>query len=120
ATDVPSGFDQLKKDEVRANQGFKVHLIGPGESLNTLKAIEEAITEKASRYEFVNDQLVRVYVGTVKKFDAEKGYGFIARDNTSIDTFAHHSAIQPDYRLLEQGQLVEFNITQGRKGPQAA
>ncbi|MEZ0108595.1 cold shock CspA family protein [Catenulispora sp. EB89] len=57
--------------------------------------------------------------GTVKWFNAEKGYGFIAVDGGS-DVYLHYSAIQMDgYRTLEEGQRVEFEITQGTKGPQA-
>jgi CspA family cold shock protein len=59
-------------------------------------------------------------VGTVKWFNAEKGYGFIAPESGE-DVFVHFSAIQSaGYRSLEEGQAVEFDITQGQKGPQAA
>lgn len=58
--------------------------------------------------------------GTVKWFNAEKGFGFIAQDNGDADVFVHYSAIQADgYRTLEENQRVEFEITQGPKGPQA-
>ena len=58
--------------------------------------------------------------GTVKWFNAEKGYGFISQDNGGPDVFAHYSAIQATgYRELTEGQKVEFEITQGQKGPQA-
>jgi CspA family cold shock protein len=57
--------------------------------------------------------------GSVKWFNAEKGYGFIAVDGGQ-DVFVHYSAIQSDgYRSLDQDQRVEFEITQGQKGPQA-
>lgn len=57
--------------------------------------------------------------GTVKWFNAEKGYGFIAVDGGQ-DVFVHYSAIQADgYRSLDEGQRVEFEVTQGNKGPQA-
>jgi CspA family cold shock protein len=57
--------------------------------------------------------------GTVKWFNSEKGYGFIQVDN-GPDVFVHYSAIQSDgYRSLEQDQRVEFEISQGQKGPQA-
>ncbi|WP_344313608.1 cold-shock protein [Fodinicola feengrottensis] len=57
--------------------------------------------------------------GTVKWFNAEKGYGFIAVDGGQ-DVFVHFSAIQMDgYKSLEDGQRVEFEVTQGQKGPQA-
>src|SRR5215213_11452527 len=59
-------------------------------------------------------------VGTVKWFNADKGYGFIAPESGE-DVFVHFSAIQSaGYRSLEEGQAVEFDITQGQKGPQAA
>jgi cold shock protein len=59
-------------------------------------------------------------VGTVKWFNADKGYGFISPESGE-DVFVHFSAIQADgYRSLEEGQAVEFDITQGPKGPQAA
>jgi CspA family cold shock protein len=58
--------------------------------------------------------------GTVKWFNAEKGYGFIAQDGGGADVFVHFSAIQGDgYRSLEENQQVEFDITQGPKGQQA-
>jgi CspA family cold shock protein len=58
--------------------------------------------------------------GTVKWFNAEKGFGFIAQDNGDPDVFVHYSAIQSDgYRTLDENQRVEFEITQGPKGPQA-
>jgi cold shock protein len=58
--------------------------------------------------------------GTVKWFNSEKGYGFIAQDGGGDDVFVHFSAIQADgYRSLEEAQRVEFEITQGPKGPQA-
>ncbi|GLW97451.1 cold-shock protein [Microtetraspora sp. NBRC 16547] len=57
--------------------------------------------------------------GTVKWFNADKGYGFIAVDGGK-DVFVHYSAIMMDgYKALEQGQRVEFDVTQGQKGPQA-
>ena len=57
--------------------------------------------------------------GTVKWFNNEKGYGFIAVDGGQ-DVFVHYSAIQSDgYRSLDEGQRVEFEVAQGPKGPQA-
>ncbi|MBC7291293.1 MAG: cold-shock protein [Actinotalea sp.] len=59
--------------------------------------------------------------GTVKWFNAEKGFGFIAPDDGSADVFAHYSAINSSgYRSLEENQRVEFEVNQGPKGPQAA
>jgi CspA family cold shock protein len=58
--------------------------------------------------------------GKVKWFNNAKGYGFIEQDGGS-DVFVHYSAIQGSgYRSLEEGQQVEFEISQGPKGPQAA
>ena len=58
--------------------------------------------------------------GTVKWFNAEKGYGFIARENGD-DLFVHYSEIQGNgYRSLEEGAKVEFDVTQGKKGLQAS
>ena len=58
--------------------------------------------------------------GTVKWFNSEKGYGFIAPEDGSADVFAHYSAIQSQgFRTLEENQRVEFDVTQGPKGPQA-
>jgi CspA family cold shock protein len=58
--------------------------------------------------------------GTVKWFNAEKGYGFIARED-GPDVFVHFSAIQSTgFRTLDEGQAVEFEITPGPKGDQAS
>ena len=60
-------------------------------------------------------------VGTVKWFNAEKGFGFIAPDDGGADVFAHYSAIATSgYRSLEENQRVQFDVTQGPKGPQAS
>jgi cold shock protein len=58
--------------------------------------------------------------GTVKWFNADKGFGFITPDDGGADVFAHFSAIATSgYRTLDENQKVEFDITQGQKGPQA-
>ncbi len=55
--------------------------------------------------------------GTVKWFNAEKGFGFISQAEGGDDVFVHHSAIQMEgYRVLEEGQAVEFDIEEGPKG----
>ena len=59
--------------------------------------------------------------GTVKWFNSEKGFGFIAPDEGGADVFAHFSAIEGSgYRSLEENQRVEFEVEQGPKGLQAA
>ena len=58
--------------------------------------------------------------GVVKWFSSEKGYGFISQDD-GADVFVHFSAIQGEgVKNLEEGQKVEFEVTEGQKGPQAA
>jgi CspA family cold shock protein len=59
--------------------------------------------------------------GTVKWFNSEKGFGFIAQDGGGADVFAHYSNIVSNggYRELNEGQKVSFDIVQGQKGPQA-
>ncbi|GAA1638079.1 hypothetical protein GCM10009828_077990 [Actinoplanes couchii] len=58
--------------------------------------------------------------GTVKWFNGDKGFGFITQDGGGPDVFAHFSAIASSgYRTLEENQRVEFEISQGQKGPQA-
>ena len=57
--------------------------------------------------------------GTVKFFNAEKGYGFISRESGD-DVFVHYSNIQADgYKSLDEGQAVEFDVAPGRKGEEA-
>jgi len=58
-------------------------------------------------------------IGTVKWFNASKGFGFIERENDA-DVFVHYSEIDTDgFRTLEEGQRVEFTVVNGQKGPQA-
>jgi CspA family cold shock protein len=59
--------------------------------------------------------------GTVKWFSAEKGFGFITPEDGSADVFVHFSAIQGEgYKELAEGARVEYDVTQGQKGPQAS
>jgi cold shock protein len=61
-----------------------------------------------------------VATGTVKWFSSEKGFGFITPEDGSADVFVHFSAISGQgYRNLEENQKVEYDVTQGQKGPQA-
>ena len=69
---------------------------------------------------FNQEKTMSTTTGTVKWFNEAKGFGFIAQEN-GPDVFAHFSAIQGDgFRTLVEGQKVQFEITQGQKGPQAA
>ncbi|MFD7079175.1 cold-shock protein [Streptomyces sp. NPDC002181] len=59
--------------------------------------------------------------GTVKWFNAEKGFGFIAPEDGTADVFAHYSEIQgTGFKELQENQKVEFDVSQGTKGPQAS
>lgn len=61
-----------------------------------------------------------ITTGTVKWFNDEKGFGFIAQENGGPDVFAHFRQIAGDgFKSLAEGQRVEFKVTQGQKGPQA-
>jgi CspA family cold shock protein len=63
---------------------------------------------------------ISMATGTVKWFNAEKGFGFISQDDGGPDVFAHFSAIAASgYRSLEENQKVEFDVVQGQKGLQA-
>jgi len=61
--------------------------------------------------------------GTVKWFDKKKGYGFITPDDGSADIFLHYSAIKGDtdeFKIVYEGDIVQYEITEGKKGPQAS
>jgi len=61
--------------------------------------------------------------GTVKWFNSKKGYGFITPEDESGDIFVHYSAIKAEsgeFKVIYEGDIVEFEITQGKKGPQAS
>lgn len=67
-------------------------------------------------------RLLKMVKGTVKWFDSRKGFGFITREDGSGDIFVHFSAIKGDddeFKIIYEGDIVEFEITEGQKGPQA-
>ena len=77
-------------------------------------------TKKAvERYQII-ERFKNMAEGKVKWFNDSKGYGFIETD-TGHDVFVHHSSIQADgFKSLSEGQEVEFDVTEGPKGPQAS
>jgi CspA family cold shock protein len=95
-------------------------LISPAKTTDVSKgsATQPRLVEVASGKAPLKEK--RVSEGTVKWFNAEKGFGFIAPDGGGPDVFVHYSAIQSNgYRSLEEDQRVSFTVTQGPKGPQA-
>jgi cold shock protein len=73
------------------------------------------------RWMCVNNGRQAMALGTVKWFNASKGFGFITPEDQSADVFVHYSAIEGGgFRELAEGQRVEFQTTQGPKGPQAS
>jgi CspA family cold shock protein len=70
-----------------------------------------------ARFDPAGKEGLPVTTGTVKWFSAQKGYGFISQEN-GPDVFVHHSSIQGEgYKSLEENQKVEFDVTEGPKGP---
>jgi len=92
------------------------HLSGPGGR----RSLQPELRKVRCSTPFPRKGKQTVAQGTVKWFNAEKGFGFIAQDGGGPDVFVHFSAIQADgYRSLDENQRVEFEVTQGQRGPQA-
>jgi CspA family cold shock protein len=78
------------------------------------------VVEEFSLTPHISKEKQNMATGTVKWFNSEKGFGFIAVDGGGQDVFVHYSAIQGNgYKSLEEGQSVSFEVVQGPKGPQA-
>jgi CspA family cold shock protein len=92
----------------------------PGAAQSSTATSSKPAVVEFSRRERKKVRNAEMATGTVKWFNNEKGFGFIAPDDGSADVFAHFSAIGGNgYKSLEENQKVEFEITEGRKGPQA-
>jgi cold shock protein len=84
------------------------------------RTMNTATSDSDSRRRANTPEGDKMTVGTVKWFNAEKGFGFIAPEDGSPDVFAHYSAISGSgYKSLDENQKVEFDLAQGPKGPQA-
>jgi CspA family cold shock protein len=84
------------------------------------KALLPRLEGTSHSYPGRRKQEVIMAQGTVKWFNAEKGFGFITPDEGGADLFVHHSAIETTgFRTLDENQRVSFNVGQGQKGPQA-
>ena len=111
-------YQLLKQAKSREAGGLLVRaciLIKAGSrSLGPIIAVSQAVIERHTK---LGKNMAQ---GTVKWFNAEKGFGFIAPDDGSADVFVHYSEIQGSgFRSLDENQKVEFEIGEGAKGPQA-
>jgi CspA family cold shock protein len=85
-----------------------------------LSSIEDTAAAKSQEIGAREPEGFNMAQGTVKWFNSEKGFGFIAPSDGSPDVFVHFSAIQSSgYKSLDENQKVEFDLAQGPKGPQA-
>jgi cold shock protein len=110
--------------EVRARESAREILTAGAEGLHSPASSRRvAAAARETRPwipKVVQQEKVNMAQGTVKWFNADKGYGFIAPDDGTADVFVHHSAIQTDgFRSLDENQRVEYTAGQGAKGPQA-
>jgi CspA family cold shock protein len=122
---APAGFRagfgaavQLARQDILPEQVYFVSLTSPNEG--TFAPVpEQARASGATKNIRIPEVQMATSQGKVKWFSNTKGYGFIEQPG-SQDVFVHYSAIQAEgYKTLKQGELVEFNIVEGPKGPQA-
>jgi cold shock protein len=111
-------FQQVNADGVCDPTAYRPRAIHSRQSRRRITAAEWAAEVAVSRLKTgVTSNMAQ---GTVKWFNAEKGFGFIAQEDGGDDVFVHYSAIQTQgYKSLDENQKVEFDVTQGPKGPQA-
>jgi CspA family cold shock protein len=89
-----------------------------GHILRSLKNILFKKSERHNLWPLIGRRSTKVSTGTVKWFNGNKGFGFITPDGASEDLFVHHSEIKTTgYASLEEGQRVQFEVGQGKKGP---
>jgi CspA family cold shock protein len=102
----------------RAVHGIIMMYFLNGYGSNVFKRLSSSTKQKMHNFLPIKEEVLMEH-GTVKWFNAEKGYGFITREDGS-DVFVHFSAIQGDgYKTLEEGQGVTFDVEQSDRGPQA-
>jgi CspA family cold shock protein len=96
-------------------------LILKGSSSEAISLSEEPLHQGFQAREPLEKGRTGMATGTVKWFNDAKGYGFITPDGGGKDVFVHHTAVQMEgFRSLAEGQKVEYEVTEGPKGPQAA
>ena len=96
--------------------GYNTHLLG--HILTSLKNITLEESRETVLWPLVGRRSTVVSTGTVKWFNGKKGFGFITPDDSGEDLFVHHSEVRTTgYATLVEGQNVEFDIGQGKKGP---
>jgi CspA family cold shock protein len=96
-------------------------IVNPFTVIRSRQHNPQLIRARCADLRLVSKDIQQMAQGTVKWFNPDKGFGFIAPDDGSADVFVHFSAIEATgYRTLEENQKVEYSVTQGPKGPQAA
>ena len=99
---------------------WRALLVSEGRSVSVRARRQPDVGEVRTSSAIQKEVATQMAQGTVKWFNAEKGFGFIAQDGGGPDVFVHYSAIQSNgYRSLDEAQRVEFEVTQGPKGQQA-